>query len=281
MTATKPNQADTSRFDVQSRDGTSLAVWVDGDGPALVMVHGSIADHTTFDPFVAVLRNEMTTFCMDRRGFGASAEEASPYAIERDFEDVAAVVDAVSSLTGGPVALWGHSYGANCAMGGAALTGNVHHMVLYEPSFGLQYPPGAIEAVEAALTAGDPDKAIVRVLVDILEMTGAEIAALRADPLWPTRLAAAHTVPRECRVEAGWVYDADQFAGVTAPTLLISGSESVPEIVKATDLAAAALPVARIRVLDGHGHFAHKTDPALVTGIITTFTSGQPRSSLT
>lgn len=271
MTTTKQTPAGTSRFDVQSRDGTALAVWVDGDGPALVMVHGSIADHTTFDPFVAVLRDKMTTFCMDRRGFGASAQEASPYAIERDFEDVAAVVDAVAALTGGPVALWGHSYGANCAMGGATLTGNIHHMVLYEPSFGLRYPPGSIEAVEAALAEGNPDEAIVRVLVDILEMTDSEITALRADPLWPTRLAAAHTVPRECRVEARWVIHPDQFAAVTAPTLLISGSDSVPEVIKATDLAAAALPVARIQLLEGHGHFAHKADPALVTRIITMF----------
>lgn len=121
MNSTSAPEAAIGRFDVRSADGTPIAVWVQGDGPAMVMVHGSIADHTTFDPFVEALRDGLTTFCMDRRGFGASGE-ASPYAIERDFEDVAAVVDAVAARTGGPVALWGHSYGANCAMGGAALT---------------------------------------------------------------------------------------------------------------------------------------------------------------
>ena len=136
-----------SRFDVQSADGTPLAVWVDGGGPPLVMVHGSIADHTTFDPFVDVLRDEWTTFAMDRRGFGASGDGAD-YRIERDFEDVAAVVDTVAARTGGAVALWGHSYGANCAMGGAACTINVHHLVLYEPSLGVTYPPGSIEAIK-------------------------------------------------------------------------------------------------------------------------------------
>ena len=117
MNQTIPGVDNASRFDVRSADGTSLAVWVEGDGPALVLVHGSIADHTTFDPFVDVLRGDLTTFAMDRRGFGASGD-APRYSIERDFEDVAAVVDAVAARTGGPVALWGHSYGANCAMGG-------------------------------------------------------------------------------------------------------------------------------------------------------------------
>ena len=66
----------------------------------------------------------MATFSMDRRGFGASGDTA-PYSIERDFEDVAAVVNAVAARTSGPVALFGHSYGANCAMGGAARTDDV------------------------------------------------------------------------------------------------------------------------------------------------------------
>ena len=50
--ATTARRASASRFDVRSVDGTSLAVWVEGSGPALVLGHGSIADHTTFDPFV-------------------------------------------------------------------------------------------------------------------------------------------------------------------------------------------------------------------------------------
>jgi pimeloyl-ACP methyl ester carboxylesterase len=261
-----------SRFDVRSADGTSLAVWVDGGGPPLVLVHGSIADHTTFEPFVDVLRDELTTFAMDRRGFGASGD-TDRYSIERDFEDVAAVVDAVAASAGGPIILWGHSYGANCAMGGAALTTNVRHLVLYEPSLGLPYPPGSIEAIEGALAGGDREAAIVAVLTGILEMTDEEIDSMRSSPLWPVRLAAAATVPRECRVEDDWVYQPDQFDGIAAPTLLLTGSESVPAVVRATHQAAAAIPQARIRVLEGHAHFAHKTDPAMVAAIIRQFVS--------
>jgi pimeloyl-ACP methyl ester carboxylesterase len=146
-----------SPFDVDSSDGTSIAVWIEGEGPALVLVHGSIADHTTFDPFVAVLGHDLATFSMDRRGFGASGDTAD-YSIEQEFADVAAVVDAVAARTGGPVALWGHSYGANCAMGGAALSDNVHQLILYEPSLGLSYPPGCIDTIEAALPEATPTR---------------------------------------------------------------------------------------------------------------------------
>ena len=259
-----------SRFDVCSADGTSIAVWVDGEGPALVMVHGSIADHTTLDPFVAALRDEFTTYCLDRRGFGASADGAD-YAIERDFEDVAAVVDGAAYRTGGPVALWGHSYGAGVALGGATLTDNLHHLVAYEPGLGIPYPPGSIDEIEAAVAAGNPDAAITAVLVGLLEMTDEEIDVLRADPLWPVRLAAAPTVARECRVEDGWTYQPGQFDGIGAPVLFLAGTDSLPAIAKATAEARAVIPDAQVRMLEGHGHFAHKTDPTMVTAVLREF----------
>ena len=280
----RPTRADSAtrppagQFDVRSVDGTSLAVWIEGNGPPLVLVHGSIADHTTFEPFIDVLRREWTTYSMDRRGFGASGD-TGPYSIERDFEDVAAVVDAVAARTDGPVTLWGHSYGANCAMGGASLSGNVGHLVLYEPSLGLSYPAGSIERIEVALAAGDNEAAIVAVLVDILEMADEEIDAFRASPLWPVRLAAASTVPRECRAEQDWVYHPGQFDAVTVPTLFLAGSDSVPVVAKATHEARAAIPHAGLRVLAGHGHLAHKTDPARVADIIRGFVASGAHAS--
>jgi pimeloyl-ACP methyl ester carboxylesterase len=260
------------RFDVHSGDGTAIAVWVEGGGPPLVLVHGSVSDHTTLAPLVAELATDLATFAMDRRGFGASGD-APGYAIERDFDDVAGVVDAVAARTGGPVALFGHSYGASCAMGAATLTSNVHRLVLYEPSFGISYPPWSIEAVERAVAAGDLDRAVVTMLVDILEMTEEEIDALRASatPSWATRIAAAHTLPRECKVEESWVYQPGQFDAVSAPTLLLSGSDTPADLRKVTYAAADAIPDTLIRVLEGHGHMAHKADPAMVAAIVRQF----------
>ena len=56
-----------------------------------------------------------------------------------------------------------------------------------------------------------------------------------------------------------------------APTLLLTGSDSVPVVIEATDRAVAAIPDARVRVLDGHAHFAHRTDPEMVAAIVREF----------
>lgn len=265
----------SSRFDVRSADGTALAVWAEGAGAPLVLVHGSVSDHTTLAPLVdALVRENVAAFSMDRRGFGASGD-ARGYAIERDFEDVAAVVDAVAGRIGGPVALFGHSYGAGCALGGAALTKNVGRLVLYEPGLGLRYPPGSIEGVEQAVASGDMDAAVLAVFVGLLGMSETQIDALRssATPTWETRVASAWTLPRECRVEEGWVYEPGRFAAIAAPTLFLAGSETPADVRSATDRAVEAVPGARLRVLERHAHMAHKSDPATVAGLIRGFIS--------
>jgi pimeloyl-ACP methyl ester carboxylesterase len=266
-------EAGARRFEVRSADGTSLAVWAAGQGPPLVLVHGSLCDHTHFDPLVAELREHMTTFSMDRRGFGASGD-AADYHIEREFEDVAAVAEAVADRAGEPVALFGHSYGAGCAMGGAVLTGAVHQLVLYEPGLGIPYPPGSIEEIEAAVAAGDLDTAARLVLEGIVELTEAEVAALRSGPRWPGLLACTPTVPRECRAEDSWDYRPGRLDGLTAPTLLLSGSETPADLKAATERAAAAISGARVQVLAGYAHLAHRTDPAVVAVAIRRFVLG-------
>lgn len=256
-------------FSVQSRDGTSIVVWVHGTGAPLVLVHGSLRDHTIFDPLAAHLQH-LTTCAVDRRGFGRSGDAPS-YHIEREFEDVAAVVDAVATRACRPVTLFGHSYGAGCALGGAALTENVAHLVLYEPGLGIAYPAGWIETNERALAAGDFDAVVRAVLRDILDMCDADIAARQSTPQWAEYLAAAPAVLREARMENDWVYLPGAFDAVRAPTLVLVGTETAPALMQSTLRSAAAVPVSRIGVLAGHGHLALLTEPALVASRIVAF----------
>src|SRR5207247_10397477 len=109
---------------VVSADGTPIAWFRAGDGPPLLLVHGTTADHTTFRVVGPLLARQHAVFAMDRRGRGASGD-TPPYAIEREFEDVAAVVDAVAALAGRPVDVLGHSYGGRCALRAATPPPNV------------------------------------------------------------------------------------------------------------------------------------------------------------
>jgi pimeloyl-ACP methyl ester carboxylesterase len=257
-------------FSVGAPDGTAIAVFAGGEGAPIVLVHGSLRAHRIFDPLIAPLRATMATFALDRRGFGSSGD-ASAYAIEREFEDVAAVVDEVARRTGSPVTLFGHSYGAGCAMGGATLTTSVSHLVLYEPGLGIQYPAGWIEAHERALAAGDAEGVIRAVLADILEMPDDEIEARRAGPQWAEYLTAASTVLREARTENDWTYAPGALAGISARTLVLVGTDTAPALMRSTLRAAAAIPDARIGILGGHGHLACLTDPEQVASRIAEF----------
>ena len=67
------------------------------------------------------------------------------------------------------------------------------------------------------------------------------------------------------------MYEPGQFAGVSAPTLFLTGSDSVAVVKDATALAAAAIPGSQVRVLEGHEHFAHRADPEMVAEVILRF----------
>lgn len=255
------------KFEVSTADGGRLAVFEAGDGPPIVLVHGSMFDHGTFDALVGELAPSFTTFAMDRRGFGASPESGA-YSADREFDDVAAVVEAAAARTGEPVLLLGHSWGASCAMGGAARTRNIRGLILHEPSFGLKYPAGFIERVDSQVQAGDADGAIVSVLTTLAGMDAEQVAAQRAAPTWPARLKTAPTIVREAMLEDGWVLEPGQFAGIETPTIFISGTASPPELAEITRKCAAILPGARIQLLEGRDHFAHRSHPQEIAAIV-------------
>ena len=110
---------------------------------------------------------------------------------------------------------------------------------------------GSIEAIEAKVASGDFEGAVLTVLVDIAGMEEEQVEAVRSSSVWPDRLATAPTIAREARIEANWVLEPGQFNGIAAPTLLLSGSESPPELGEVVHRSAEAIPGSRIAVLDG------------------------------
>jgi pimeloyl-ACP methyl ester carboxylesterase len=249
---------------VISRDGTPIAYARSGSGPPLVLVHGGISDRTYWWAVLPALSARFTVYAMDRRGRGESGD-APEYAIEREGEDVAVVVDSIP----GPVALLGHSYGAICALEAAFLIGNLRTLLLYEPPLGVHFPPGFLGRLEAALAAGDRDRVIETMMQEVVGLSPAELSALRASQSWAALVSTAHTLPREVRAVEQYRLDPERFQRLTLPAVLFSGEDS-PEPFRVTgiDLARRALPHARVVRMPGVGHEAVETGPAVFTAAV-------------
>jgi pimeloyl-ACP methyl ester carboxylesterase len=264
---------------VVSGDGTQIAYWTSGEGPPLVLVHGAPADHTRWRPLLPYLEPHATVHAIDRRGRGASGD-GSDYDVAREFEDVTAVVDAVAEASGSTVDVYGHSFGGLCAFGGAMLTSNIGRLVLYEgwppvdPN-AHDLPPGVGERLDALLAEGNREAVVETVFREVVMMPEAEITALRAQPSWPARVAAAHTIIRELRAIPEVPFDPGQAARITVPTLLLTGSDSSDPFAADTGTVAAALPDARVVVLEGQQHVADILAPEVFADHVLAFLRDQ------
>jgi len=251
---------------VTSKDGTRIACWSSGSGPPLLLVHGAMADHTRFAGVSAPFEQHFTVYTIDRRGRGES-EDAADYSIEREYEDVAAVVDFIAR----PATVLGHSYDATCALEAALLTDPIDRLVLYEPPilggasgfYQSERITAAILEIERQLNEGEREAALATIFREIFEMPEGDIEVMKSAAEWPGRVAAAHTVLRELRAEGNWVFDPTRYQSLAFPTLLLTGSESYPTEKEGTTALHAALPNSRVVVLEGQGHFAITTAPKL------------------
>jgi pimeloyl-ACP methyl ester carboxylesterase len=237
---------------VTSRDGTPIAYERGGEGPPLVLVHGTTADHSTWEFILPDLQKHFIVCAIDRRGRGESGGSGA-YDIEREFEDVVAVIDSI----GGTVGVLGHSYGAICALEGALLrSSRVGGLILYEGTFPVPegtelYPPEALESIRSSLKAGDREGALTTFYRDIVLMAPEEIEMLRSLPVWPARVALAPTIPREMRAFESYFsnFDPARLGNLRTPTLLLLGGDSPPPEKAAAEALEAALPNSRIVVM--------------------------------
>lgn len=259
---------------VPSPDGTPIAVFSSGTGPPLILVHGAAADHTTFRVIGPMLETRFTIHAIDRRGRGASGD-IGPYAIDREFEDVAAVASDLADEVRTPVDVVGHSYGGRCALGAALLTPDIRRVVSYEGAPtppGVRYGDAALAAELARLADDGRREAVLEMFMRrVVGMTDAELDRYRADPVWPRRVAAAATIARELGVEASDAAGLDRLAAVRQPVLQVLGSDSRAEFGAATRALDARLADGRIVAIEGAKHAAHHTHPDALTREITAF----------
>jgi pimeloyl-ACP methyl ester carboxylesterase len=255
---------------VTSPDGTRIAFWREGAGPPLLLVHGGICDHMAWYFVVPYLAHRFTVYTYDRRGRGESGD-IPPYAVEREVEDIAAMLKAI----GEPAHLLGHSAGGILALLAAERTDDLLSLILYEPAFVVdgareRPAPEALSKMKTLLAAGDRDEVIRMAMRETVGFSEEEIAALGAGPGWEHLRAVAHTVPYDWELWAQPLV-AERAGTVRTRALLLMGSESPSWLQMAARAVAAALPGARLEVLEGQEHVATVTAPEMFAQAVVDF----------
>ena len=254
---------------MHSTDGTRIGYRRLGNGPALIFVHGSMSTHTDWMRVARLLAPHYTCYALDRRGRSHSGNGRLPYSLEREYEDI----EALMAQAGPLAALIGHSYGAICTLG-AALRNPVAKLVVYEPPLPVGGPIAGeyLEQYARAIAAGDPDTALEIGLSRFTRLPAHAIALLRASKAWPRLRTLAANWTRELKAMDALDPSVDRYAAITGPVLMLVGALS-PEhpMHDASRALVRALPNARVETIPGQGHMAMRDAPEFVANSIKRF----------
>ncbi|RZU51364.1 pimeloyl-ACP methyl ester carboxylesterase [Krasilnikovia cinnamomea] len=255
---------------INSADGTEIGLLTDGAGPPLLLVHGGMCRLERWAPLWPILTDRYTVTAMDRRGRGSSGDAGS-YRIEAEYDDVRAVAEHLRRRADRPVDVFGHSYGAVCALGAAAQGTPVRRMALYEPPGPQTVPAQWLERLHAFVAAGELGRAVGSFLIEIVGLPRDQVMAMRDTPMAYDPLPImANTMPREG--DALSTVDLATLAGaVTQPVLLLLGETSPAWALTITRLLHERLPDSKIAALDGQGHEAVDLAPGAVADTLGTF----------
>ncbi|MFJ3308133.1 alpha/beta fold hydrolase [Streptomyces sp. NPDC086549] len=250
-----------------SRDGTRIAYERRGRGPTVVLVSGAMSTGATVAPLAARLADRCTVVPYDRRGRGASGDTA-PYAVAREVEDLAALIEAV----GGDAALYGISSGGALALEAAASGLPVRQVAVYEPPFAV-HEDGAKERAEytrnltEALAQGRRGDAVEH----FLRLTGlAEgmIRGARQSPMWADMEAIAPTLAYDDSVMGDGLVPRDRLTAITVPVLAVAGRASPAWLREAARAVAEAAPEGTYRTLEDQ---THMVDPDVLAPVLAEF----------
>jgi pimeloyl-ACP methyl ester carboxylesterase len=256
---------------VTSRDGTPIAFERSGEGPALVLVGGSLADHRFYAPLADELAGHFTVYGFDRRGRGQSGD-ASSYEVEREVEDVGALI----ARAGGPVFMYGHSAGSALALRAAAGGLDIAKLALADPPFtprGENDEAARAEHAEQAtrireLNARGVYKGSVKYFLKDYGLPDEDLEAMFRSPAGEVMLDCARALPYDYAVLGDGLLPTELAAEVGVPTLILAAGET-PETAQAL---AGAMPNARFEAMEAS---AHELPPEALAPVLKEF-FGQP-----
>ncbi len=264
---------------ITSPDGTTIAYDRTGAGDPVILIGGAFS-YRRFPGQVKLaqlLSARFTVYSYDRRGRGDSGDTA-PYAVEREIEDLAAVIGAA----GGAACVWGLSSGAVLALEAAATGVPIRKLAVQEPPLAVdpadrRPPAGLRQHVTGLIDAGQRGEAVRYYMTDGMGAPAFVPALLHLIPgAWNKLTAVAHTLPYDAALvepyQTGRPLPAGQWASVTMPTLVMcgTGKESPGLLRHGSAAVAAALPDARLLQRRGLGH-AKKLTPKVIAATLTDF----------
>lgn len=265
---------------VTSMDGTKIAYDQFGQGPALILVAGAFSYRKFPDQvqLARLLSENFTVFNYDRRGRGDSGD-SQPYAIEREIEDLQALIDEA----GGSAYVWGLSSGAVLALHAAMKGLSITKLALHEPPFVVnptdRRPPDNFVSYIAELIATNRRaEAIKYFMTSGMGAPSFVVRLMRIMPgVWSNLMAVAHTLPYDAALLDGYMegkpLPMDLWSGLTIPTLVLEGLESPAGLRHGAQALAQVLPNAQLISKKGLGH-TKKLNAKLISDELATFFLG-------
>ncbi len=260
---------------IPSKDGTAIAFDQSGEGPAVILVGGAF-QHRAIDPkttkLTALLAQHFTVFHYDRRGRGDSGDTL-PYAIEREIEDLEALIKEA----GGSACVFGMSSGAVLTLHAAARGLTIKKMALYEAPFnaGDDDAPQASEnnytkQLTALLAEGRRGDAAALAMTTFGAPAQA-VAGMRQMPFWPSFEAVAPTLAYDNAIMGDGSVPTTLITSITVPTLVLDGGASPAFMHNAAEAVAHSLPNAQRCTLAGQ---THDVDPDVLAPMLAEFFAG-------
>ncbi len=246
---------------LKSKDGTTIAFDEQGDGPALILVDGALCTRSSGSkPELAkLLAQHFTVYSYDRRGRGASGD-TKPYAVEREIEDIDALIDAA----GGSAFVYGHSSGGCLALDATVKLGDkVKKLAMYEAPYNddpeAQKAWGEYLKNLAEALASDRRGDAVALFMAYVGMPAAQIEGMRHAPFWGGMEAIAPTLAYDHAAVMGkdGSIPTERAARIHVPTLVMNGGNGAPFMLETAKTLSKAIPVAKLSTLDGQTHDVH------------------------
>jgi pimeloyl-ACP methyl ester carboxylesterase len=266
---------DGRRYSVAGAGGVKIGLLTEGSGQDLLLVHGGAGQIESWEPMWSALTARWRVTAMDRRGRGSSGD-AEPYTLGSEFGDVAAVAAHLAERAGGAVDVFGHSYGALCALGAAAGSAPFRRLVLYEPPGPAAAPAEWAGRMTGMVARGQAGRAMFSFLTEIIGLSPARVEEMKnAARSYDALAVVSATLPREAAALAR--ADLPGLArAVTVPALLLLGADSPDWARDITGALASALPAAEQVTLPGQGHEAVDAAPGVLVAELERYLGSAP-----